>query len=74
MGYSRVVPRRFSARQNPDEVKRYLNFYRIIEGGPVPFWFFDETGVQANCKLKKVITQKGSKPKVPYTGEHIAKM
>jgi transposase len=71
MGYSRIVPRRTPAKQDPEKVKRYLKFYDIIKDGPIPVWFFDETGVEANRKPGKVIAPINTRPESPYTGDHI---
>lgn len=70
MGYSRITPRRIPSKQDPEKVKRYLAFYKTIENGPIPVWFFDETGVEANQKPRKVLGTTGSKPNIPYSGEH----
>ena len=71
MGFRRIVPRRSPVKQDPERVRRFLNLYDLIKEGPVPFWFFDETGVNANDKPRKVLAPRGSTPTIPYTGEHI---
>ena len=71
MGFSSIVPRKTSVKQDPEEVKRYLVFYRIIENGLISVWFFDETGVEANQKPKRVLAQRNTRPEAPYTGDHI---
>ena len=73
MGYSRIVPRRAPSKQDPDKVERYLKFYRIINDGPVSVWFYDESGFEANRDPGKVIALKGSKPSIPFSGDHIRK-
>lgn len=71
MKYSSIVPRKTSSKQDPEAVKRYLNFYRQIENGPIPVWFFDETGVEANHKPARVLALRNTRPEAPYTGDHI---
>ena len=71
MNYSRITPRPKSAKQDPEKVKRYLGFYACLRESLFPIWFFDETGVVAGFKPKKIIALKGSKPYFPFTSEHI---
>ncbi len=71
MGYSRITPRRRPSKQDPEKVRRYLNFYEVIDKSPIPVWFFDESGVEVNQKPRKILAPTGSKPGIPYSGNHL---
>lgn len=71
MRIRRIVPRRYPAKQDPEKVKKFIPFYEIIEEGPIPIWFFDESGIDVNDKPRKILARQGTKPTIPYTGDHI---
>ena len=65
-------PRRWPERQ--DEEKRgaflkELNTLAADENNSL--WFSDEAGIEGDPRPRRVWVKKGSKPKIPYLGDHI---
>ncbi len=72
LGYNLRVPRPWPERQ--DEVKRqaFLEKFRLLQQEPeTEIWFTDECGVEGDPRPRRRWSARGSRPKVPYLGQHI---
>lgn len=72
MGYVRVKPRKWAARQ--DEVKRnnFKKEVQVIRKKPaIDLWFCDETGFEGDPQPRRIICRRGEKPKFIYFGNHL---
>lgn len=58
-------------KQDKEKVEIFKKELKELLKDIVPIWFFDESGVWAGSKPRKVLATKGSKPTYPYNGEHI---
>jgi transposase len=65
-------PRRWPERQDKGKRKKFLNKLRGLEANrKSSIWFCDEAGFEGDPRPRRVWVRKGSKPKVPYLGDHI---
>ena len=70
--YNLRVPRPWPERQNEEERNAFLVQLRIWQADPtVELWFADECGVEGDPRPRRRWSARGSRPKVPYLGDHI---
>lgn len=64
-------PRPRCGKADPVAQAAFVEQVRTLnQTGNVDFWFCDETGIQASPRPYVVWAKKGSKPTLPYRGEH----
>jgi transposase len=69
--YARLRPRPHCSKADPAAQRTFVEHVRALhQNADVDFWFGDETGIQASPRPYVVWAKKGSKPTLPYTGEH----
>lgn len=71
-GFVLKVPRTWPAKQ--DEEKRAVFLEHILKlqnDTNVDIWYQDETGIEGDPRPRRRWAQKGSKPTIPYIGNHI---
>jgi transposase len=72
LGYNLRVPRPWPERQNEEERNIFLDQLRTWQADPgVELWFADECGVEGDPRPRRRWSARGSRPKVPYLGDHI---
>lgn len=72
LGYNLRVPRRWPERQNQEERAAFLEEIKSLQQDPaVELWFADECGVEGDPRPRRRWSARGSRPRVPYLGEHI---
>jgi transposase len=84
LGYSTLVryleendvalryPRRWPERQDAEKRKEFLCKLRKLSADRQnAIWFCDQAGFEGDPRPRRVWVKKGSKPKVPYLGDHI---
>ena len=70
--YNLRVPRPWPERQNEEERNAFLDQLRTWQADPaVELWFADECGVEGDPRPRRRWSARGSRPKVPYLGDHI---
>lgn len=72
LDYHLRVPQRWPERQ--DEVQRaaFLEELQLLQQDPaVELWYGDECGVEGDPRPRRRWSARGSRPRVPYLGEHI---
>jgi len=71
-GYNLKVPRSMPAKQDDELRKAYLGrFSELRDDSEIDIWFLDETGIEGDPRPRRRWARKGSKPTIPYTGDHI---
>ena len=71
-GYSTVVPRKWPAQQDEERRKEFLSIVRELHGQPdTQIWFCAESGFEGDPRPRRIWAKRGSKPKVPYNGNHL---
>jgi len=69
---TRVVPRPWPDRQDPEKREQYLKEIEVLkQDASVELWFADETGIEGDPRPRKVWVKKGTRPIHPYLGDHI---
>lgn len=72
LGYNLRVPRPWPERQNQADREAFLERLRICQqDAGLQLWFADECGVEGDPRPRRRWSARGSRPKVPYMGEHI---
>lgn len=72
MGYVRVKPRKWSAKQDEPARQEFRKEIQIIRKEPkIDMWFCDETGFEGDPQPRQIICQRGEKPRIGYFGSHI---
>lgn len=72
LDYHLRVPRRWPERQNAEERAAFLEELRHLQNDPqIELWFADECGVEGDPRPRRRWSARGSRPRVPYLGEHI---
>ena len=70
--YRHLMPRKWPERQDPELREQFLSTIRQLHGEPnTELWFCDECGFEGDPRPRRVWVKRGSKPKVPYFGNHI---
>lgn len=71
-GFTLKVPRRWPERQDEEKRKAYLELYSQLKNDfKVDIWFLDEVGIEGDPRPRRRWARKGSKPTIPYTGDHV---
>ena len=64
--------RRWPERQNEEDRQRYLEKLKALVSDPKnSLWFSDEAGFEGDPRPRRTWVKRGSKPRVPYLGDHI---
>ena len=72
LGYNLRVPRPWPDRQDQEERTAFLQRYRAWQNDPqIEIWFGDECGVEGDPRPRRRWTQRGSRPRVTYCGDHV---
>lgn len=73
LDYNLRVPQRWPERQNQDQRAAFLvELQALREQDPsVEIWYGDECGVEGDPRPRRRWSARGSRPKVPYLGDHI---
>ena len=70
--YNLRVPRPWPERQNEEERNAFLVQLRTCQADrTLELWFADECGVEGDPRPRRRWSARGSRPKVPYLGDHI---
>ena len=65
-------PRRWPERQDEEKRREFLKkLHTFSVDRRNSIWFCDEAGFEGDPRPRRVWVKKGSKPKVPYLGDHI---
>jgi transposase len=65
-------PRRWPERQDEEKRQTFLKKLRALSvERRNSIWFCDEAGFEGDPRPRRIWVKKGSKPKVPYLGDHI---
>lgn len=65
-------PRRWPERQDEEQREAFLKELDALAADEKnSLWFSDEAGFEGDPRPRRVWVKKGSKPKVPYLGDHI---
>lgn len=72
LGYNLRVPRPWPERQNEEQREHFLEEFRQWQDDAgLEIWFADECGVEGDPRRRRRWVARGSRPKVPYLGDHI---
>jgi transposase len=67
-----LFPRRWPERQNQEKRAAFINQLKALATQEdVELWFSDETGIEGDPRPRRTWVKKGSRPRVPYLGDHI---
>ncbi len=70
--YNLRVPQRWPERQNHEPRVAFLEELHTLRKDPrVELWYGDECGVEGDPRPRRRWSARGSRPQVPYLGEHI---
>jgi transposase len=71
-GYALKVPRRTHPEQDPEARQRFIaELNELRKREDVEIWFGDEVGIEGDPRPSRSWFKKGSKPRVPYAGQHL---
>jgi transposase len=72
LGYNLRVPWPWPDRQDEAQRAAFLDRYRAWQNDPgVEVWFGDECGVEGDPRPRRRWSLRGSRPRMPYCGEHV---
>jgi transposase len=72
LDYNLRVPQRWPERQDEEARKAFLQELQTLHADPsVELWYGDECGVEGDPRPRRRWSARGSRPKVPYFGDHI---
>jgi transposase len=72
LDYNLRVPQRWPERQDEAERAAYLESLQTLREDPqVELWYGDECGVEGDPRPRRRWSARGSRPRVPYLGDHI---
>ena len=72
LGYNLRVPRPWPERQDEEERAAFLEQLRSLQDDPgIELWFGDECGVEGDPRRRRRWSARGSRPTIPYLGDHI---
>ena len=77
LDYNLRVPRPWPDRQDEEKRAEFLLALKALCGTPsddgktVELWYGDESGVEGDPRPRRRWAKRGSRPKVPYHGDHI---
>ena len=67
-----LFPRRWPERQNQEKRAAFIEQLKELDAqADVALWFSDETGIEGDPRPRRVWVKKGSRPRIPYLGDHI---
>lgn len=65
-------PRRWPERQNEESRKEFLRRHRTLaRNKKISMWYCDEVGFEGDPRPRRTWVAIGSRPRVPYLGDHI---
>jgi len=72
LDYNLRVPQRWPERQDEAERSAFLEHLAALRQDPrVELWYGDECGVEGDPRPRRRWSARGSRPRVPYLGDHI---
>jgi transposase len=73
LDYHLRVPQRWPERQNQEERAAFLTQMQALreEDPRVELWYGDECGVEGDPRPRRRWSERGSRPRVPYQGDHV---
>lgn len=72
LDYNLRVPQRWPERQDDEARKVFLEELHALQADPaVELWYGDECGVEGDPRPRRRWSARGSRPQVPYFGDHI---
>jgi transposase len=72
LNYNLRVPQRWPERQNHAERLWYQEQLEVLQQDPtVEIWYGDEAGIEGDPRPRRRWSARGSRPQIPYTGDHI---
>jgi putative transposase len=72
LDYNLRVPQPWPERQNEQERAAFLKSLQELRADPrVEIWYGDECGIEGDPRPRRRWTARGSRPRVPYLGDHI---
>lgn len=72
LDYNLRVPQPWPQRQNESKRAAFLEQLQTLRENPeVELWYGDECGVEGDPRPRRRWTARGSRPRVPYLGDHI---
>ena len=72
LNYNLRVPQRWPERQNHAERLWYQEQLEVLQQDPaVEIWYGDEAGIEGDPRPRRRWSAQGSRPQIPYTGDHI---
>jgi len=72
LDYHLRVPQRWPERQKEEERAAFLQELHLLQEDPqIELWFADECGVEGDPRPRRRWSARGSRPRVPYLGDHI---
>jgi transposase len=72
LGYNLRVPRPWPERQKEAERAAFLEEIKRLQADPqIELWFADECGVEGDPRPRRRWSARGSRPRVPYLGDHL---
>ena len=72
LNFNLRVPRPWPERQNEEAAKSFLRaIAQLARGSHRELWFADECGIEGDPRPRRRWSARGSRPKVPYLGDHI---
>jgi len=72
LDYNLRVPQRWPERQNQEQRTAFLEELHLLREEPnVEIWYGDECGVEGDPRPRRRWSARGSRPKLPYLGDHI---
>jgi len=72
LDYNLRVPRPWPERQNEEQRAAFVEQVRQWQKDPgIELWFADECGVEGDPRPRRRWTARGSRPKIPYQGDHL---
>lgn len=72
LDYHLRVPRPWPDRQDQEQRAAFLERLRIWqEDENIELWFGDECGVEGDPRPRRRWSKRGSRPKIPYAGDHV---
>jgi transposase len=67
-----LFPRRWPERQNEEKRSAFIKQLKEFNAqSDVELWFSDETGIEGDPRPRRTWVKKGSRPRVPYLGDHL---
>ena len=72
LDYNLRVPQRWPERQDEAARATFLEELQILHADPsIELWYSDECGIEGDPRPRRRWSARGSRPKIPYFGDHI---